>query len=445
MTSRLVRLATLRRMLRHSRATRTEIIAFQSERLRHLVAHAYEKVPYYRKLFDAHGLRPEHIRSVGDLHRIPVSSKTELQASPPEEVLASDADRRKLRSITTSGSTGRPFTVWRGPGDNLAFPVLFLRARRFHGIPWRGRAAFVNNAARNRRRSRGGRFGRQTLFIDCTLPPEEIKRRLLEFKPDVISGFPTAIALAATLLTEEERERIGPRMIFTASEVVTPLMRAQITTGFHAPMYDTYNCWELGHIASEGREPGHYAIADDAVVVEVLRDDGQPAQEGEAGELVGTNLHFHAMPFIRYRLGDIVTRGAVGAVAGLPFSTLRAIQGRTVDYFRLSGGRLLHPCAVMLTIHEIPWIRQYQLVQETETRITARIVPHSPPSEQELEALRELIRVSTGGEVRVVTQLVPEIAPGPNGKFRAALSHLHSYYEGASLPSPSDTSSTGAA
>jgi phenylacetate-CoA ligase len=223
-------------------------------------------------------------------------------------------------------------------------------------------------------------------------------------------------------------------MIFTASEVVTPLMREQIAAGLSAPIYDTYNCWELGHIAAEGREAGHYAIADDCVVVEVLRDDGQPAQEGEAGELVGTNLHFRAMPFIRYRLGDVVTRGGEGAVAGLPFSTLRAIQGRTIDYFELPGGRLLHPWGIMLGIEQIPWIRQYQLLQETQTRIAARIVPHVPPSEQELEALRGLIMVSTGDDVEIVIQLVPEIPPAENGKFRAALSHLHSYYEGASPP-----------
>lgn len=59
---------------RHRRAARDEIVTFQEAQLRRLVAHAYENVPYYRSLFDRHDLEPQHIRTVGDLARIPVTS-----------------------------------------------------------------------------------------------------------------------------------------------------------------------------------------------------------------------------------------------------------------------------------------------------------------------------------------------------------------------------------
>jgi phenylacetate-coenzyme A ligase PaaK-like adenylate-forming protein len=66
---------------------------------------------------------------------------------------------------------------------------------------------------------------------------------------------------------------------------------------------------------------------DEAALVEVVHD-GRPAADGEQGDVVATALHSYAMPFIRYRLGDIVTRGEQSCACGLPFATIGTIQGR---------------------------------------------------------------------------------------------------------------------
>lgn len=72
--------------------------------------------------------------------------------------------------------------------------------------------------------------------------------------------------------------------------------------------------------------------------------NGDPAGgEGKSGEVVGTSLNYAAMPFIRYELGDVVTRGPERCACGSPFSTLAVIQGRVVNYFPLPDGRVLHP------------------------------------------------------------------------------------------------------
>ena len=113
MTELLRLIRTARAVRRHSRADRAELDAFRDARLRQLLVQAYERVPYYRKLFDRHRLHPRHTRGAVDLDLIPITSKQDLQQQPHEDVLASAVDPDRLLSVCTTGSSGEPFTVHR--------------------------------------------------------------------------------------------------------------------------------------------------------------------------------------------------------------------------------------------------------------------------------------------------------------------------------------------
>jgi hypothetical protein len=97
----------------HGRANRARIEAFQDERLRAVVTHAYENVPFYRELFERHGVRPGHIRGVADLCRVPVITKRDLRAAPVGSTLARAYDPARLLTARTSGSSGEPFEMRR--------------------------------------------------------------------------------------------------------------------------------------------------------------------------------------------------------------------------------------------------------------------------------------------------------------------------------------------
>ena len=101
------------------------------------------------------------------------------------------------------------------------------------------------------------------------------------------------------------------------------------------------------------------------MIVEVF-EGRSSARPGEVGEVVATRLHAFAMPFIRYRLGDLVTQGDAPCACGAPFSTIFTVQGRMLDYFPLANGRLFHPYELVMIIleHGGGWIGQYQLTQE---------------------------------------------------------------------------------
>jgi phenylacetate-CoA ligase len=437
LTSPLRPIVDVPRILRHGKASRDEIVAFQERRLRQIVRHAYERVPYYRRLFDDARIKPDDIRTIADLHVIPVTTKETLRALARDDLTARGVNPNRLIRHESNGSTGIPVTVFRQRAEAIALAAMHRRARWEVGIERGYRVATVNWRSRGatavpRKQHRGLRnklWGiESSTRIDCALPVEEIAKQLKEARPEVIVGYPSVLSLVAAHLGEGQTE-VRPKHVITVSEVVTPAMRARMDSVFRAPVRDVYSCWELALIAHECGAGGNYHVCDDNLILEVLRD-GQPVSAGEAGEVVGTSLNYAAMPFIRYELGDVVTRGPERCGCGSPFSTLAAIQGRVVDYFPLPDGRVLHPYTISAIIWETAFrcMRQYQLVQERTDRITAYVALASEHYRDDVSA--EMCRVETllGPGVELVVEFVEEIPAGPRGKFGVYRSLVRSEY-----------------
>jgi phenylacetate-CoA ligase len=365
---------------RHSRATRAQVKAFQDAHLRRLVLHAYENVPYYRRLFDRNRLHPRHIRGTVDLDLIPISSKQAMRERPVNELLDRTVDQRKLLTVCTSGATGEPFTI-RRTWLEQAFNGLFqMRSQQSFGLRLSERVMKVG---------RGG----------LVQPPEEVVRQLESFRPHLLVALPSILCLTADYLIAHGRRDIRPRILCVGGEVLTPLMRSRLTQAFGVEPVQTYASHEFPLMGWECGVSGEMHTCDDGVIVEVMRD-GRPAAAGEEGEVVVTNLHAYAMPFIRYRLADVVTRGSDQCACGQPFSTIRAIQGRMNDYFSLPDGRRMHPYRILerLLLEDDIWIRQYQLLQDRPDRIVMQVVPSRPPT-AELQA-------------RVTRAISPLLGPG---------------------------------
>jgi phenylacetate-CoA ligase len=394
-------------------------------------------VPYYRELFDHHGLRPSDIRGIADLPLIPTSAKPDLQNRPVREVVARGIDPRKLRQRRTSGSTGEPAVVRRAQAEWILMRAHRIKILHEMGLKARDRVAVLRIPPGGKARGPIPGVGflkllqlYRTELIDCFSSPEQIAREVAAARPDVVLGFPTVLARVAEAVKGNERLRASPRFVITSGEVLTAAMRREIAEAFSAPVRDMYACLEFGVVGAECRNGGAYHAAEPNLIVEVLVD-GRPARAGDRGVLVATALHSFAMPFIRYELGDVVTRGRQTCSCGAPFSTLHSIQGRMVDYFALPSGRLVHPFEIVtaLETHAEGWIRQYQLLQERPERVSLRIVPRAKLGKEEMDALHRIVGEILGeGDLEVI--LVDEIRVEPSGKFRPSRSLVQSMYEG---------------
>jgi len=441
--------STLYFMLRHPHVGREQLVAFQNERLRRLVEHAYRNVAYYRRLFDRHKLNPRDIRTIDDLAAVPITSRADLQDVAVSDLVARDVDARCLITRASSGSSGRPFAVRRTWLEERLHGVFRLRALRSLGLRVSDRHCYVMGLRSHQQQDHQiiqrilSTFGiARQMVANGLQSPEEIVRALHQFKPAVVSGYPGVLARIAQTVSSDELRLLRLRFVSTGGEVLTPLMRQQIQDGFSVPVYDTYGAIEFNLLAWECQATGEYHSCDDAVVMEILRND-IPVAEGERGEVVGTDLHSFAMPLIRYQLGDVATKGSQACRCGQPFSTIRSIQGRMIDYFVLPGNRVVHPYE--FGVIKVPWIREFQVTQEGLDSIVMKVVPFYSPSTQEMAAFVLPVVKLVGPDVQFRVALVPEIPMDANGKFRVYRSRIRSAYDGFEWPDQRDvgTKNTG--
>lgn len=411
---------------------------FRTAQLRRVVDHAYERVPYYRRLFDAHGVSPSDIRTPDDLRRLPVTTRKTLQSLPDEDLLARDVDPQLLNTYTTSGSSGRVLTIRRTWVEDRVLGGLRLRAMRSYGLSRQDRLVTLLGAMSSRRPGRSRlqrllvRRGVRADVVDCTAPIDEVVRELVRRRPTVLSGYAGALLRVAATGDPSVLRALGIHFVCSGGEVLTPAMRESITAAFGAPLYDVYACFEFNLVAAQCPTTAAYHVCEAGLVLEVL-DGDLPVEPGERGTVVGTCLHAYAMPFIRYELGDVVTRGEAGCACGARVSTLHEVTGRMIDFFPLPDGRVMHPYGVFLPLRQrSPWIRTFQVTQRRIDHVVMQVVASPLPTAEQVALVREMAAAGLGVGVRFDLEIVPDLAVEPSGKFRVYRSLVHSEYEDTS-------------
>jgi phenylacetate-CoA ligase len=266
--------------------------------------------------------------------------------------------------------------------------------------------------------------------VDCFQPREKILEELRQLNPDVLLGYPSFITHVAPVSSEVKFSSIRPRLVITGGESLTPFSRKRLKEGFGTEVYDTYGANEFNLLAWECGETGYYHVCDDNIILEVL-DKGKPVSYGGRGEVIATSLHSYAMPFIRHSLEDIATKGPEVCPCGLPFSTLRSIQGRVHDYFILPGGPI-HPNEITIPIimNSGSWIDRYRIIQETEKKVKLCIKPLRDARKDELEFIRRVGLKKLGDDVDFSVELVEDLPFDPSGKFRVSRSMVSSHLDG---------------
>lgn len=422
---------TLYGMWRHPITNRSDLVGFQNRKLSNIIAYAHANVTHYRELFRRTGVRPEDIRGVENLSLIPLTSKDDLRMRPLRETLSAGANPRNLVSLMTSGSSGKPFTIRRSALEEHLINIFRFRAIKQVGGRISDHIAHIGETPLGGRKRGFVGSLRHTLgiyrdhHINCFQPAEDIVRELETLRPDVIRGYPSLLGYVAASMTGAPAPRIQPRLVITGGELLNSAARNNIERGFRAPLFDFYGSCEFNLLAWQCPRGGAYHTCDDNIVLEIL-GNGKPVAEGETGEVVVTGLHSYMMPFIRYRTGDIATKGSESCRCGQPFSTLHDIQGRTVDYFRLPGNRSVHPFVITgpLIERESEWVFQHQIVQESEDAVTLKIAPVRRPRPEELDRLKNLGNEKLGSQVKFTVELVEGFPLQPGKKFSPYLNKL---------------------
>jgi phenylacetate-CoA ligase len=420
---------------------RDRIRALQDERLRRLVRYANENVPFYRSLFERHGLQPEDIQSTEDLVKLPVLTRR-LVRENLHQIRDTRFSRRQLRALCTGGSTGEPLEFYRAKDDIACRDAAAgLRAFGWAGYELGMKCAWFTESplyeASLRRLARVAKAFSQrvTVFDACQLSVDNLPhlaKRLEGFDGGFIRGYPTAIYLLARFIESEGKSRIRPKAIITSGEALHGSQKALLSRVFECDVFSCYRSNELNMIAGQCPVLSGYHISAENVIVEIVDDEGTPVRPGQEGRILVTNLHSHAMPFIRYEMGDVGVGTDAGCPCGRGLPLLTAVSGRVTDVVRTPSGTTIPGVALPLNSLASLGVDQFQVVQDTLDRVTVKIVLSGGVSPDRAEAAVSEIgrqyRDALGGGMEVVVEPVEEIELTPSGKRRVVISHLLDQY-----------------
>lgn len=388
--------------------------SFRDQRVRALIAHAYEFVPYYRALMDQNRIRPQDIQCVADLAHFPISRKDDFQGQSVTPFLDRRVDKTKLILHKTSGSTGQPLQIYRNWGEERIYGAYRWSVMAEYGYQPTARHAELeelqpqhngDNRLLHRAVAALGLFRQQR--IQALQEPEAICREIDVFRPTVLSGYAGVLLRAAVAMPDAIRDRLDLRFVAAHSDKLTVPMVQCMAEAFRAPVFEMYDAYETNVLAWQCPEHNVLHTADACAVIDLV-DGNLSVGEDECGEVILTALHSYSMPFIRYAIGDLATR-APRCPCGRASSTLRSVDGRIVEYFALPDGRVLHPYELYAAIPDNTWIRQYQLLQLSLQSFRLDVVLARPVS----DALRQeshrrvaaLLGAGTEFHINIVTRL----------------------------------------
>ncbi len=349
-------------------ASREEILSIQNEKIVKQVKHAYENVKYYRDLMDEKGVKPEDIKGVDDIKKLPFLSKADLREAYPYGLLGTDL-KNVVRIHSTSGTTGKRVVAFYTQHDIDLWEECCARAIVAVG----GSNEDVVQVCYGYGLFTGGMglHGGSHKVGSLTLPMSSGNtERQIQFMMDLGSTIlcctPSYAAYIGETLAERGYKPEDNKLkagIFGA-EPWTEEMRHSIEKSLGIKAYDIYGLTEISGpgVAFECEEQSGMHINEDHFYVEVIDPEtGEVLPEGSKGELVFTSLDKEAFPLIRYRTRDICVLSREKCSCGRTHVKMTKPMGRSDDMMIIRGVNVF-PSQIETVLLNEGYTPNYQIV-----------------------------------------------------------------------------------
>ncbi len=324
---------------------RKQIEALQLERLKATVAHCYNGSAFYKARFDSIGLKPEDIKTLDDLRRIPFTTKQDLRDTYPFGMASVPLDKC-VRLHSSSGTTGNPTVILHTQRDLDQWANAVARCLWMVGC--RPDDVFQNTSGYGMfTGGLGFQYGAEKLGMLTVPAAAGNTLRQLKFFKDfnttVVHAIPSYAARLYEVMVEkgiDPRRDLKLRTLVIGAEPHSEDTRRRIEDMLGVKAYNSFGMSEMcgPGVAFECKEQNGMHIWEDYYIVEIVDPDTlEPVHDGEVGELVLTTINREAMPLLRYRTRDLTRILPGDCPCGRHHKRLDRMKGRSDDMIILKG------------------------------------------------------------------------------------------------------------
>lgn len=404
-----------------------DLQAYQDEQVSRIVHHAYQTVPYYRRVMDERNLKPSDICRASDLVKLPVLTKDMIRELGAD-LLSTDFKNKRVVHGHTGGTTGKSLQLFSDTNTQPRQWAIWWRHRKRFNLSIDD--DFIVFAGRNviplGRMSPP--FWRRNLPMHQTYVSihhmtkqnmPALVNYLCKRKVKYYSGYPSAVYLVAKYLLDNNiRLPHPPAVTVLGAETLLPHQRRAMHEAFGGVITDQYGASEqCGNISA--CEHGNYHVDMEFGHIEFLPLENDIPQ---VRRIVCTGFWNYAMPLIRYDIGDLATLPAQDAecTCGRKSPLVEKIDGRIESYIITPDGR--QAGRLDFIFKDSQYIEEAQFIQDDISTVKVKVVKNEGFSSVHEQELLADLRKYLGDVVRFEIDYVPEIPRGANGKFRQIVS-----------------------
>lgn len=406
----------------------------QELKLRRLVRHAYQHVPFYRERMREAGVTPDDIRHLEDLRRLPFLTKDDVRKHLYFDIMSDNHVKSQVLKVSTSGSTGEPFVCF-VDREQLEFRwAATLRAMEWTGWRLGDRQLRLWHQTLGMTKTQVAReFADAWMMRRRFIPAYEMSedtlrefvRKIESWDPVLLDGYAESFNFLAGYLKAHGRINVRPKGIISSAQTLPEGSRRAIEEAFGCRVFDKYGSREFSGIAYECEaHQGHHVVGE-GYIVEILKE-GRPALPGEIGEVVITDLNNFCLPFIRYRIGDLAEAlDETPCPCGRGLPRIGRIEGRVQSIILGARGQYVPGAFFAHLLKDYDHaVRQFQIVQEEPGAITFHLVKGPRYDEQALDEVLGILHRFLGAEMRIEVAFCDNIQMVRTGKRLATLSKL---------------------
>lgn len=417
-------LKTLRHITNTQWLSQEKLLEYQYNKLLKLITHAYHNVPYYKDLMEKIKLEPENIKSLEDLKYFPILTKKIIRENY-KKLFSKDINNRTTIEASTGGTTGEPLKFIRDENTLIWTESCLLRGKSW--AKYKMGDAVINFMSAGKPSFLGKIRGR--LINNYYFPAFEKEDALLKYakdikniKPICMESYASNLYRIAVIFHKNKINNIEIPIILSTGEMLYKHQREFIEGQFKGKIYDYYGCNEVGSLAYECEYCKKH-ISDEHVVVEITDYNGNSSRDS-LGEFTITDLDNYAMPFIRYKNGDVGQITNDLCKCGRRLKRIKKLEGRKQGFLMTFDGNYVPAIFFPCRFRNLKGIDQYQIIQTDIQNIILKIVKNHLYSVAELQSLIRVIKEMIKGDVNVIVEEHNRIKLTNRGKNRLVISFI---------------------